>query len=86
MILDELRTTKYFSSSYANRYFTSFMNKLYNLLDNKIHNINIHVSRRNNDLVFFNKLSKEASIKKILEVEQTLNSINRTYNIELSSN
>lgn len=84
-ILNELKNVKIFNTSYANAYFLSFINKTYELLDSKFNNISAKIYRKNNDLIFFNQLTNDASMSKILEIMQILNSIDETYKITLYS-
>ncbi|RAX54716.1 hypothetical protein CCY99_02860 [Helicobacter sp. 16-1353] len=74
-----------FHNDFANHYFNEFIKDTYRLLDNKIDTLDLSIKRKNQNLVFFNLLSDEASKKKILEIIQVLNSINETYKIDLQT-
>lgn len=75
-----------FNNNLITDYFNRFVKNSYELLDNKINTIELDIKRKNQDLVFFNLLSNEASIKKVLEIMQIIDSINETYEINLSTN
>lgn len=55
----------------------------FDLLSGKVKTINLDVRRKNDKVVFFNLLTKEKSIKRLLEIEQIIDSINETYKYKL---
>lgn len=66
-------------------YFDKLIDNYYDLLRGKIATINLNVERSNKYLEFFNLISNEASLKKSLEILETLESINETYRIDFEA-
>ncbi|MDE6886948.1 MAG: hypothetical protein K2P17_07940 [Helicobacteraceae bacterium] len=65
--------------------FNNVMDSTYKVLNGDTNSLKIDVKRKNNKLVFFNLLSKEASLKKMLEIRQVLDSLNPTYDIKIET-
>lgn len=55
----------------------------FDLLSGKTKRINLNVERKNNNVVFFNLLTKEKTIKRLIEIEQIIDSINEAYRYKL---
>lgn len=55
----------------------------FDLLSSKTKRINLNVERKNNNVVFFNLLTKEKTIKRLIEIEQIIDSINEAYRYKL---
>ncbi len=72
-----------FNNELTTEYFDKLIESLGSLLDGKINKIHLDVRRNNDNLIFFNQLSDDASLRKILEITEILDSINSTYNIQL---
>lgn len=81
--LNSFKEEDFFQNKIIIKHVNDLVESLYELLEGKIKSINLKITRKNEDLVFFNLLTNEAMIKKFLEIQQILNSINETYNIKL---
>lgn len=72
-----------FQSPITNMIFDDLLKAVHGLLNGEVNSIALEVKPKNEKIVFFNTLSQDASIKKVLEIEQILDSINETYNYKL---
>lgn len=88
-LLDVMADTKHsfkkgdFQSPLTNMIFDDLLKAVHDLLNGEVNSIALEVKPKNERLVFFNTLSKDASIKKVLEIEQILDSINETHRYKL---
>lgn len=79
--LDFVRNLKNDNKSIDNIY--GFESAFASFLDGKFKELRIDVSRKNDNLIFFSLLPKDAALKKMLEVKHILDSINESYKVEI---
>lgn len=75
--------SKQSNNKLVTKYFNELVNHSYKIINGNIDKVTLDITRKNPDIIFFNLLSKEAAIKKSLEILEVTDSINETYNINL---
>ena len=84
-ITNTIDKTKLNNNKLISKYLNELINDTYKIIDGTTNEITLNITRKNPNISFFNLLNNEAATKKSLEIIEIINSINKTYNINLKT-